>query len=131
MLSAQSRALPRRDARTDLRVTLNRLWKNGDVIEVELPIETRWLKADDRVKADRGRMSVERGPIVYCDEDHDVGASAPGRTTTTRIFRDACERFTLSRRPCSAALAAACGRESSDEKIQVATAIRLQDVGGV
>ncbi len=53
-------------------VTLDRLWKNGDVIDVEFPIETRCIKADDRVRADRGRMAVERGPVVYCVEAHDV-----------------------------------------------------------
>ena len=53
-------------------VSLDRLWKNGDVIDVELPIETRWVTADERVKENRGRMSVERGPIVYGVEAHDV-----------------------------------------------------------
>ena len=53
-------------------VTIDRAWKNGDVIDVDFPIETRWVKADDRVKEDRGRMAVERGPVVYCVESHDV-----------------------------------------------------------
>jgi DUF1680 family protein len=53
-------------------VSLERLWKDGDVIEVKLPIETRWIKADERVKENRGRLAVERGPIVYCVESHDV-----------------------------------------------------------
>jgi hypothetical protein len=53
-------------------VSLDRPWKNGDVIEVEFPIETRWITADELVRQDRGRMAVERGPIVYCVEAHDV-----------------------------------------------------------
>jgi DUF1680 family protein len=61
-------------------VALDRLWKNGDVIEVELPIETRWIKADDRIKEDRSRMAVERGPIVYCVESHDVEGGQPALT---------------------------------------------------
>ena len=68
-------------------VTLDRLWKNGDVIEVEFPIETRWIKADDRVKADRGRMAVERGPLVYCVEAHDV----EGEKALTLLFDPARE----------------------------------------
>ena len=68
-------------------VTLDRLWKNGDVIEVEFPIETRWIKADDRVQADRGRMAVERGPVVYCVEGHDV----PGGQALTLLFDPARE----------------------------------------
>jgi DUF1680 family protein len=68
-------------------VTLDRLWKNGDVIEVELPIETRWIKADGRVRANRGRMAVERGPLVYCVEGHDV----PDGQALTLLFDPARE----------------------------------------
>jgi DUF1680 family protein len=53
-------------------VSVTRLWKDGDRIEVEFPIETRWVTADERVRESRGRMAVERGPIVYCAEAHDV-----------------------------------------------------------
>jgi hypothetical protein len=53
-------------------VTLERVWKNGDRIEVELPLEPRWVVADERVRETRGRMAVERGPIVYCAEWPDV-----------------------------------------------------------
>jgi DUF1680 family protein len=49
-------------------VSLDRQWKHGDVIEIELPIDTRWVVADDRIRESRGRMAVERGPIVYCAE---------------------------------------------------------------
>ena len=53
-------------------VTINRLWESGDKIEIEFPIETRRVVADERVKADVGRVSIERGPIVYCAEWPDV-----------------------------------------------------------
>ena len=54
-------------------VAATRLWKKGDRLEVELPIETRWITADERVKDVRGKVAVERGPIVYCVESHDAG----------------------------------------------------------
>jgi len=54
-------------------LSLDRAWKSGDLLEVDFPIETRWVKADDRVKENRGRMAVERGPLVYCVESHDAG----------------------------------------------------------
>ncbi|HTI38905.1 MAG TPA: beta-L-arabinofuranosidase domain-containing protein [Vicinamibacterales bacterium] len=63
-------------------VSLDRTWKNGDVIVVTLPIETRWVAADQRVKSSRGRMAVERGPVVYCVEAHDI----EGGRTLTRVF---------------------------------------------
>ena len=42
-------------------VSLNRNWKNGDVVEIEFPFEVRKVVANQKVKEDRGRMAVERG----------------------------------------------------------------------
>ena len=53
-------------------VSLDRVWKNGDVIEVEFPMDVRRVAADRRVKETRGRVAVERGPIVYCAEWPDI-----------------------------------------------------------
>lgn len=49
-------------------VSLDRSWKSGDVIEVEFPMEVRRVVADQRVQENRGRMAVERGPMVFCAE---------------------------------------------------------------
>ena len=55
---------------------INRTWKKGDVVRVHFDMEPRTVKANYKVEADRGRVSVERGPIVYCaewpDNDFDV-----------------------------------------------------------
>lgn len=53
-------------------VSLDRVWKNGDVIEVDFPVTPRRVVADARVKDAGNRVSVERGPIVYCAEWPDV-----------------------------------------------------------
>jgi DUF1680 family protein len=53
-------------------VTLERSWTPGDTIDVVFPVETRQVVADDRVRAARGRVAVERGPIVYCAEWPDL-----------------------------------------------------------
>ncbi|HVQ43039.1 MAG TPA: beta-L-arabinofuranosidase domain-containing protein, partial [Vicinamibacterales bacterium] len=53
-------------------VSLDRVWKNGDVIELDLPITPRRVVADARVKDAGNRVCVERGPIVYCAEWPDV-----------------------------------------------------------
>jgi len=47
---------------------LYRKWKAGDVVTVELPMDVRKVKADDRVEADRNRLALERGPLVFCAE---------------------------------------------------------------
>jgi uncharacterized protein len=53
-------------------VSIDRLWKDGDAIVVDLPLEVRRVIADRRVAQNRGRTAVERGPIVYCVEWPDV-----------------------------------------------------------
>ncbi len=49
-------------------VTLDREWKSGDVIELSLPMPVRRVVANEQVAADRGRVALERGPIVYAAE---------------------------------------------------------------
>jgi DUF1680 family protein len=55
-------------------VTLFREWVDGDVIEVDLPVEARRVWADPRVESTTGRVAIARGPIVYCAEAVDNGA---------------------------------------------------------
>jgi hypothetical protein len=49
-------------------VSLDGIWKDGDVVEIEFPFEVRKIVAHPNVKEDNGKMAVERGPIVYCME---------------------------------------------------------------
>lgn len=55
---------------------IDRQWKKGDNVEIHFDMEPRTVKANSKVEADRGRISVERGPIVYsaewCDNSFDV-----------------------------------------------------------
>ncbi len=48
--------------------TIERAWKKGDVVEVDFEMAPRTVTAHENVEADRGRIAVERGPIVYCAE---------------------------------------------------------------
>lgn len=47
---------------------IERKWKKGDVVEVHFDMQPRIVKANEKVTADRGRVAIERGPIVYCAE---------------------------------------------------------------
>ncbi len=47
---------------------LNKTWKKGDVVEVNLPMEVRRVIAKEDVKDDIGKIALQRGPIIYCAE---------------------------------------------------------------
>lgn len=49
-------------------LNIARKWRRGDRIEISLDMPVRTVAADKRVEADRGRIAVERGPLVYCAE---------------------------------------------------------------
>jgi hypothetical protein len=52
---------------------IDRKWNKGDVVDVTLPMEPRFIAARQEVEADSGRISVGIGPLVYCLEEADNG----------------------------------------------------------
>ncbi len=48
--------------------TISRKWKKGDKVSIHFDMETRTVRANSKVEADRGQVAIERGPIVYCAE---------------------------------------------------------------
>jgi DUF1680 family protein len=52
---------------------IDRKWDKGDVVDVTLPIEPRFIAARQEVKADSGRVALGIGPMVYCLEEADNG----------------------------------------------------------
>lgn len=49
-------------------VAVARVWKAGDVVTVDIPMEIRMTEPDPNVVTNEGRIALERGPIVYCME---------------------------------------------------------------
>ena len=49
-------------------VTIDRTWKSGDIVELNLPMPVRRVVAHQNVEADRDRVALQRGPIVYAAE---------------------------------------------------------------
>ena len=49
-------------------MVINRNWKKGDVVRIHFDMPVRTVVANPRVTDDRGRVAVERGPLVYCAE---------------------------------------------------------------
>jgi DUF1680 family protein len=55
-------------------VTLDREWSTGDAVELRLDMPVRYARAHPGVSLMRGRVALQRGPVVYCLE----GADHPG-----------------------------------------------------
>jgi len=56
---------------------LKRTWESGDEVKLDLAMPTTLLQAHPAIEADRGRRAVQRGPLVYCLEEVDLGCPAP------------------------------------------------------
>ena len=56
---------------SDGYVHLKRNWRQGDVVELNLPMPIKRVYAHEKVKADEGKVALMRGPIVYCLEATD------------------------------------------------------------
>jgi DUF1680 family protein len=52
---------------------LRRDWKSGDIVTLRLPMPVRRVVAHDAVAEDRGRIALQRGPLVYAVEGIDNG----------------------------------------------------------
>ena len=72
---------------------ITREWKKGDVVSLHMDMTPRTVKADSRVSADRGRMAISRGPLVYCAE------WADNQFDVMHFVIDAKPQFTLTDAP--------------------------------
>jgi len=50
---------------------IERTWKQGDTIELRLPMPVRRVVSHPNVKPNRGKVALQRGPVVYCLEGPD------------------------------------------------------------
>ena len=53
---------------SDGYVSMTRRWKKGDIVRIHFDMPVRTVEANKRVADDRGRVAIERGPLVYCAE---------------------------------------------------------------
>lgn len=54
---------------------LERIWAEGDTIGIELDMPAEFIQANPKVRADAGKLAIQRGPLVYCLEETDNGAN--------------------------------------------------------
>jgi DUF1680 family protein len=53
---------------------IRREWRDGDRVELHLPMEPRLMEAHPQVEADRWQVAIQCGPLVYCLEECDQPA---------------------------------------------------------
>ncbi|HEY3391660.1 MAG TPA: beta-L-arabinofuranosidase domain-containing protein [Lacipirellulaceae bacterium] len=63
---------------------IDRQWQAGDMVVLELPMRVRRVVAHDKVVADRDRVALMRGPLVYCIEWPEV----PGGKVSNLVLPD-------------------------------------------
>ncbi len=51
---------------------VDRMWHDGDTVEIDFPMSARKVLCDPRVFENRGKAAIQRGPLVYCVEERDA-----------------------------------------------------------
>lgn len=55
---------------------IKRIWKKGDIVEWNFPMEVHEVVAHNDVKQNNDRVAIQRGPLVYCVEGADNDGKA-------------------------------------------------------
>jgi hypothetical protein len=50
---------------------INRKWKSGDIVEIEMPLSVQTITPDERIEANRGRIALRYGPMIFNVEKAD------------------------------------------------------------
>jgi uncharacterized protein len=71
---------------------VERLWSQGDVVELNCPMRVQKVLARDQVADDRAMLALERGPLVFCAEGvdnqgHVFNLLVPESTDPEYVFR--------------------------------------------
>jgi len=72
-------------------ITINRKWKKGEIIEMNLPMEVKKVVTNEKVESNKGKVSLEYGPIVYAIEEID------NPTAFDKITIDANDTFKITK----------------------------------
>ena len=93
---AESTSVKVNESSNDIRVevgkyvTINRKWKTGDIITIEMPMEVSLIEGHSRIEEVRNQVAVKRGPVVYCIESPDL----PADTDITDVYLSSGSKLT-------------------------------------
>ena len=54
---------------------INRKWNNGDQLVLHLPMSVERIKSHPQLRYNIGKVTIQRGPVVYCLEEIDNGSN--------------------------------------------------------
>ncbi len=68
---------------------IQREWRSGDRVELELPLQPQRVTASDRIAATQGRVALRYGPLIYNFEsvDQNLDATLPTTAPLTTEWR--------------------------------------------
>jgi len=52
---------------------IDRTWRAGDIIDIDIPMPVERIYTNTQVRMANGKVALQRGPIVYCLEEVDIG----------------------------------------------------------
>ncbi|HEU4754602.1 MAG TPA: glycoside hydrolase family 127 protein, partial [Armatimonadota bacterium] len=58
-------------------VRVHRLWEDGDIIRLILPLPVERVQSHPYVASNNGRVALRRGPLIYCVEQVDLDGLDP------------------------------------------------------
>jgi DUF1680 family protein len=71
---------------------ISKKWKKNDKIEMNLPMQVQRVIANDKLVEDKGKIALQRGPVMYCAEWKDNNGKAsniiiPQKATFTTEYK--------------------------------------------
>lgn len=94
---------------------LERKFEDGDEIRLNLPMEIRRVISHEKLRANTGRVALERGPLVYCVEQVDQQAPVGSLVVGDDVRFEARWRDDLI--PPPSGWAAATGEDGAEGKV--------------
>ncbi|WP_111706198.1 glycoside hydrolase family 127 protein [Lutibacter citreus] len=76
-------------------ITINRKWRKGDVLNLEMPMDVKLLEGHPLIEEVRNQAAIKRGPVVYCVESPDL----PKGTDILDIYLPLKSKLTATYKP--------------------------------
>lgn len=83
------------EARPGTYARIERRWKQGDVVRLNMPMPIRLIEGNPHIEEVRNQVAVKRGPVVYCIESPDL----PDNTSILDVYLPEHSKLVAKYRP--------------------------------